>query len=298
MRIEKYDLELNAETVRFSLSRVNRSVRRFSEPDRLVVTINEHHPAVDEKTLLKIKILKFMLEKLMGRKFDLRLPPPAYSVSIAYEKGRQFEDFELEEENFSFEYADFQAHGSVKTKDGREIEFSLRLVELSAEYSYARVTGRTVDPIVLELGSRATGAERKKVLEVDLDFDGRTERLLLQPWEGLLVYDLNGNGRVDGAYELFGPVTGDALMELGKLDSDGDGWIDEDDKEFFRIKIWTTDENGRQKLVGLLDLNVGAIFLGSVSTPFETYSRIVRRSGIFLREDGTVGTLRQLDFKV
>lgn len=205
-------------------------------------------------------------------------------------------EFDNEEENLSVNFSDFAAEGFVRTKDGRTIAFSMQVTDFSLSYSYSKVSGRTVDPLVLELGG---GSKRNgKTLELDLNFDGKLERFYLAPGEGLLVHDRNGNGKVDDARELFGPVTGDAFLELRKLDTDGDNWIDEDDLEFFKIKIWTVDERGREKLVGLLDMNVGAIFLGAVSTPLDRENYIARQSGIFLREDGSVGVVRRVDLKV
>ncbi|PHJ13336.1 hypothetical protein IM41_06115, partial [Fervidobacterium sp. SC_NGM5_G05] len=141
-----------------------------------------------------------------------------------------------------------------------------------------------------------TGNE--KIVELDLNFDGEKDKFYIGGGIGLLVYDKNNNGKVDDATELLGPISGDGFSELSKLDSDKDNWIDEDDLEFLKLKIWTTDENGKEKLIGLLDLNVGAIFLGNVTTPFDYENYVVRSTGIYLTEDGQVGTVRQIDLKV
>jgi hypothetical protein len=61
----------------------------------------------------------------------------------------------------------------------------------------------------------------------DYDGDGFAERTgWVKPDDGILVYDRNGNGQVDGAGELFGSPNQDGYAVLETLDSNGDGVID------------------------------------------------------------------------
>ena len=86
-------------------------------------------------------------------------------------------------------------------------------------------------------------------------------------------------------------------------DTDRDGFIDEDDEVFDKLKIWTFDEDGTSHLYSLKDKNIGAIYLGNASTEFslnslennETNAKI-RSTGVFLFEDGNVGNISQIDF--
>ena len=55
-----------------------------------------------------------------------------------------------------------------------------------------------------------------------------------------------------------------AFSELAEYDSDGNGWIDENDEVYDQLKVWVKDENGKDKLLSLKEANVGAICLGQL----------------------------------
>ena len=89
---------------------------------------------------------------------------------------------------------------------------------------------------------------------------------------------------------------------LKKADQDGNGWIDEADEIFSKLLIWQKDENGNDILRGLGAAGVGAIYLGNVNTEFSLNSQtdnktnaVVRQTGMYLKEDGTAGTMQQID---
>jgi hypothetical protein len=85
------------------------------------------------------------------------------------------------------------------------------------------------------------------------------------------------------------------------MDSDGNNWIDENDPIFDKLQIWTKDENGEDQLFAIGRKGIGAIYLGSVNSQFalkdETNNTLgqIRQTGIFLREDGSAGTLQHID---
>lgn len=295
VRIEEYGILMEAESLSLKYSKVRHTMLRYKTPDTLLITVREHQPPLDDKELMRWRILKILLEKLTGKKLKLYLPKPTYSVEISLKKGQEIVEVDSTEENIAVQYSGFSAEGFVKTKDGRTVEFSAKIQDFSLTYSYRRTREKVVDPIVLELG---TIKSNTRAVELDLDFDGQKERFYIGGSVGFLVYDRNSNGKVDSADELFGPTTGNGFSELEKLDTDRDNWIDEDDIEFLKLKIWTVDENGREKLVGLLDLNVGAIFLGNVTTPFDYYDHTRRSSSVYLSESGAVGVVKQIDLKV
>ena len=82
------------------------------------------------------------------------------------------------------------------------------------------------------------------------------------------------------------------------------GWIDENDQVFERLRIWSKDAAGNDQLMALGARGVGAIFLGNVDTPFDLRDDNnqslgqVRSGGVFLEEDGGVGTVQQVDLVV
>src|SRR5690242_16550911 len=60
---------------------------------------------------------------------------------------------------------------------------------------------------------------------------------------GFLVRDLNSNGVIDDAGEMFGSPTVDGFALLGALDSNHDLKIDSNDSAWGDLKIWI-DDNG------------------------------------------------------
>ena len=204
----------------------------------------------------------------------------------------------------------YQSAGSVKTEDGREISFNLT-VEMSrsftAEYgSVMAESYKMVDPLVINLDENCADLTERTFL-FDLDGDGKEERIHdLRDGAGLLALDKNGDGKVNNGNELFGTKSGDGFKDLAAYDEDGNGWIDENDSVFKKLKIWTKDENGKEVLVDLKKADVGAIYLGSVKTDFALKSLKdnatmgqVRRTGFFLKEsNGTAGAVQHVDLAV
>ena len=85
---------------------------------------------------------------------------------------------------------------------------------------------------------------------------------------------------------------------------DGNGFIDEADDIYDRLRIWVKEPDGSDRLLALGDRQVGAIYLGAIDTPFELKNSdnelqgVVRSSGLFLHEDGQAGTLQQIDLVI
>jgi Ca2+-binding RTX toxin-like protein len=114
------------------------------------------------------------------------------------------------------------------------------------------------DPLIIDLDG-----DRNVVTELfdswayfDLDNDGFQEHVAwAMPSDGLLVRDLNGNGRIDDGSELFGsgrietqfgrptPAGTAGFAELSTLDSNGDKMISALDTAFSTLLVWV-DANG------------------------------------------------------
>ncbi len=203
------------------------------------------------------------------------------------------------------ESTSFVSSGVVRCADGREIDFG---VELSMTRSFTQLYEEfttedyfVTDPLVINIDSDITHVSDFKFL-FDLDGDGKRENISFAgAGSGFLALDLNDDGIINDGKELFGTRSGNGFADLAKYDSDGDGWIDEDDEIFNRLKVWTKDENGNDKLLDLKEADVGAIFLGNVNTQFSLNNMMnhtdayIRSTGVFLRESGSVGTIAQLD---
>lgn len=206
------------------------------------------------------------------------------------------------------ESSEFSSTGKVLTADGRSLDFSLELC-MSRDYACERTTvsSGTValrDPLVLNFDGKAAELEGKR-FAFDLDADGKTEAIPgLGSGSGYLAIDRNGDGRINDGSELFGTRSGDGFAELAALDGDGNHWLDEADAAFSTLRIWQRDASGQESLGSLRERGVGALYLGSARTPFaltDGENRLLgqsRASGIYLNEDGSAGSLQQIDLAV
>ena len=202
----------------------------------------------------------------------------------------------------------FSSTGSVKTADGRELSFNLDM-SMSREYmekhSISYVTDYSAiltDPLVINLKDNPVSVSDQSFL-FDIDGDGKDETIArMNSDSGFLALDKNGDGIINDGNELFGTKTGNGFKELSEYDSDGNGWIDESDEVYEKLKVWITDENGNDKLISLKDADVGAIYLGNAKTTFNVTDDTndlkarVRSTGVYLHEDGSAGSIQQVDF--
>ncbi len=201
----------------------------------------------------------------------------------------------------------FSTMGTVVTADGRQIQFHLdmtmsRSFEAYYEADYTKETVMAVDPLVINLEGNVASVSDQK-FEFDIDGDGILDSISrLGKGSGYIALDKNGDGKINDGNELFGTKSGDGFEDLSKYDSDGNGWIDENDEIWDKLLIWTQDENGKDQLYHLAQAGVGAICLKRVSTEFSLNSLKdnkangqIRQSGIFLYENGNVGTVQHLD---
>jgi hypothetical protein len=203
----------------------------------------------------------------------------------------------------------FQSTGTVQTADGRNIDFNVSM-EMSRSFmeESSTLTNQTqyilTDPLVIQLDDAPDVISDQKWF-FDIDGDGTKEEISqLAKGNGLLALDENDNGIIDDGSELFGTKSGDGFKDLAAYDDDGNGWIDENDAVYTRLKIWTKDENGKDKLMDLQQADIGAIYLGAASTEYthktsdtnETQA-VVRQTGFYLHEStGAAGTVQQIDF--
>lgn len=201
----------------------------------------------------------------------------------------------------------FTSNGTVKSLDGREINFKLD-VEMSRSFSaYYREEGIQIpqmcDPLVLNFSGNPESLSDTKFF-FDLDNDGNKEEIsTLNSESGFLALDKNNDGIINDGSELFGTSSGNGFKDLAKYDNDNNGWIDENDEIFDKLKIWVKDSEGNDTLYSLKEKNVGAIFLGNVDSNYTLMSTgqtningAIRKAGIFLYEDGSgAGMINHLD---
>lgn len=272
---------------------------------------------------LKIDLVEKMMEILTGKKFKFIImdklkvssrnpsPGPGTRESSGIQPRRVQGpglEYRLRESYYEQERMSFSAGGLIKTSDGRELAFSLK-VSMSREFaSENNITIRAgealVDPLVINFDGGAPGLTEDRY-SFDLDADGSKEQIAFaRSGSGFLALDLNGDGKINDGGELFGPTTGSGFSELAGYDLDGNGWIDENDPVYGRLRIWTRDSGGGDALFSLGDKGIGAIYLGNVATGFSFRDQAnnplgqAATAGVCLKEDGTPVTVQQIDLFV
>jgi len=286
--------------------------------------IPKNGDATDNDPLLGlIKAMVFMLTGREVKVFDpadlqvrspaAEVPSPAQqadNTDVAPQNAGYGVEYDRHESYTESEQTSFQASGVVRTADGKEINFS---VSMSMARSYHEESDLSIragdarkkqDPLVLNFSGTATQLTSQR-FKFDLNADGKSEDInFVADGSGFLVLDRNGDGKVNDGSELFGPRSGDGFAELAALDTDHNGWIDENDSAYDQLRVWTKDGTGNDQLATLRQANVGALSLGHISTPFDlkdsnnALQGQIRSTGIFLQEDGKAGTMQQIDLTV
>lgn len=255
---------------------------------------------------LRAQTVNYLLNVILGKGGKMEKPDLS-SLSASGESTQSYGGQYVSEFYYSEqETTSFSTTGTVKTSDGREITFNAELTMSRSFTQYASETidfgaPRLLDPLVINLDVPAADVQDQKFF-FDLDADGHDEEIAkLGAGSGFLALDKNGDGIINDGSELFGALSGNGFADLAKYDSDGNGWIDEADEIFDRLLIWTKDKNGKDQLVGLGKAGVGAICLSAQNTDFSINdaknrtNAVVRQTGMFLYENGGMGTLQQLD---
>jgi len=202
------------------------------------------------------------------------------------------------------ENTQFSASGSVKTADGKEINFNVDL-KLSREYLSVEETsiraGVLKDPLVLNFNGGSAELSDTR-FTFDLDSDGTAEQThFLKPGSAFLSFDKNQDGTINNGSELFGTESGNGFADLAAYDEDGNNFIDEGDSIYSKLSLYNKTEAG-DSITSLKDAGVGAIYLGSAQTEFSlndvgtnTQKGQIRATGVYLTESGQTGTVQQID---
>ncbi len=227
-------------------------------------------------------------------------PPAELSYGVAYDRRESYTEMEQ---------TDFTANGTVRTADGQTITFSLSLSMTRRFHEESSISLRlgnarqVQDPLVINFGGSAARLIDQR-FSFDLNADGTASEQInyLAGGAGFLAFDRDGNGRIDNGTELFGARSGDGFAELAKLDSDRNGWIDENDALYAQLSVWSKDVSGTDALLSLKRADVGAIALARAETPFSLKDENngllgqIRSSSVYLKDSGGIGSIQQIDF--
>ena len=157
------------------------------------------------------------------------------------------------------------------------------------------------DPLVLNMDSQFADLKEAR-FNFDIDSDGTQDSLpTLANGSYFLALDKNNNQQVDDGKELFGAQSGNGFAELAQYDEDSNGFIDEGDSIYGQLAVWRPGKG----MVALANVGVGVIYLHPVETQFQNLGSdsdgknlgVLRSSSVYLKEDGTAGTVQQLDLR-
>ena len=170
------------------------------------------------------------------------------------------------------------------------------------------------DPLVIDLNSIGillTSVDNG--VYFDLDNNGFAEKTAwVDPEDGFLVLDRNGNGTIDNGGELFGDQvqlengskSSSGFEALAELDSNGDGFIDSDDASFADLNVWVDkNQNGisePNELFSLIELEISSISLDyrEVGGVDDATGTIVSLESEVAFGDGTARIISEHWFKV
>lgn len=269
----------------------------------------------DAITRIKTECLQYLLMWLFGRHglqsdtmhdYSDDLSTPENTVSMSIPTTTVTETFTRMHYYSETEETSFETTGKVVTADGRQIDFNLSLSMSRSFTEYYEQNYETTyslcDPLVINLDTNIANVSDQK-FKFDIDCDGTIDEISrLSSSSGYLALDLNDDGIINDGSELFGTKSGDGFKDLAAYDSDGNGWIDEADAIWKSLKIYVQNDDGTDSLYSLSEKDIGAIFLGNVSTDFALNDQssnqtnaLIRQTGIFLYENGNVGTIQHVD---
>ena len=259
------------------------------------------------------------------------------SLSRKLEKGETLK-LDVNGEELIFEEGDqeriYQHRWKDNSKKEEDREFNITpIIKDKSENLKAKVgkegTGKIIDddrdpddpetdssPIVIDLNNDGINTlSLDYTRNFDLDNNGFAEATgWIQKDDALLAYDRNGNGKIDNGGELFGdktisdnyysytnPKAKNGFEALKEFDTNNDGIIDKNDKDFDKLLLWQdknsntiTDEG---ELIKLSD-KVRSIDLNYKEISTDNNGNSIRQTSTATLNDGTKVKADDVWFKV
>ncbi|MBU4260766.1 MAG: VCBS repeat-containing protein [Proteobacteria bacterium] len=274
----------------------------------------------------ELRALRLTLELLTGRKIDVATFQPGATAEVpsdlsqAHSQPGATAEPPVERLGWGMEYdsvssyseqesVSFSAQGQVLTADGRQLDLAYELqmqrqFQMETRVHLQAGDARLVDPLVINFDGQGVSLGDMTV-SFDLDGDAQEEEItFVAPGSGFLALDRNGDGQVNNGTELFGPASGHGFLELAEFDTDANGWLDENDPIFAKLKVWMADQAGKQQLVSVADMGIGALLLSPVDTQFKLTDSAnnqlgqIRQTSLALLENGTAVAVQEIDLVV
>ncbi|MDM9647861.1 VCBS domain-containing protein [Rhizobium sp. S163] len=177
---------------------------------------------------------------------------------------------------------------------------------LTAASNYALLSS-AIDPIILDLdhnGIALTTLEHG--VSFDINADGHQDKIAWTAGtDGILAYDVDGNGKIDNGSEIFSPHFAggnyvDGLAALATLDSNHDGKIDANDEAFSKLTVWQDlNHNGISdagELSSLADHQIASLSLDAHASDSAINGQAILADGSYTLTDGSTGHFVEVAF--
>jgi len=170
-------------------------------------------------------------------------------------------------------------------------------------------------PIVLDLNSNEITSISLEESNTYFDYDGddnREHTAWIEQGDALLAVDVNHDGKINDASELFGDYTklpdgsnaSDGYEALAQYDSNSDGVIDANDEKFSNLLVWKdNNQDGKSTFLELTSLSfsgITAIYLnredGTVFTQIDEHGNSITNETNYISDNGE-GLVRDVWFK-
>ncbi|KPF42169.1 Ig-like domain-containing protein, partial [Rhizobium sp. AAP43] len=162
------------------------------------------------------------------------------------------------------------------------------------------------DPIILDLDKNGFALSSiGDGVTFDINADGHKDQIAWTSDDGILAYDVDGNGLIDNGSEIFTPdfkgeTFASGVAALASLDSNGDGKIDANDQAFAKLQVWVDADNDgvsdQGELSSLSDHGVASISLTTDNTGGVEDGQTVFSEGSFTFLDGSEGDFLEVGF--
>jgi T1SS-143 domain-containing protein len=162
------------------------------------------------------------------------------------------------------------------------------------------------DPIVLDLDKNGFAfSSIDNGVVFDINADGKADQIAWTSDDGILAYDVDGNGVIDNGSEIFTPdfnggKFASGVAALASLDTNGDGKIDAGDDAFSKLQVWIDANNNgisdAGELSSLSDHRVTSISLTADQSGGEEDGQTIFAEGEFTFADGTTGNFVEVGF--
>lgn len=205
-----------------------------------------------------------------------------------------------------YEMSSVTIEGKLVDHQGTQIEINL---SVAMERSYReteadlriRANAQLRDPLVINFNDEAVALSNQRI-SFDINSDGIDEQIpTFQSNSAYIALDKNGDGLINNGSELFGAQSGNGFVDLAEYDEDGNGFIDRADTVYTHLQAF---DPGTGSLRPLHLIGVGALALDSTHSPFsltdDNNSKLgqVRSTGFYVNNNGSAGTLQQIDIVV